>query len=376
MKLLQFDNNSLILDAQEVAQIRYPVAKGATVTIKLDNNHGLAQNDYILIGDVAGTQSELAQISAVVVAGTDIVVSSILFPHNAGVKVFLVKYNQVKFYRAATLLGTKALLSTVAVDADDQFTEFQDDTNTTGYAFFTLYNSTTTTESGYSGGYPYTLLKSTARGKIREIFQGFYKRPYDENFFTALADAVEAEIYAIKRWRFREKGVTFNSVASQQSYTLTEAGATDLGQLVYATYDGDPLQVIRLKTHKFLNWSTIVTTIPRAIVEWEGKIYMTPMPDGIKVVELYYYKNSSGFTDDTTETGVQLPLAIAARLAQHFWTGEDDKKASSYEKLFLQTISAMKINDKKQVSVFPSLTDSRTSRLTIYNQFDNPQITI
>ena len=103
---------------------------------------------------------------------------------------------------------------------------------------------------------------------------------------------------------------------------------------------------------------------------------MTPMPDGIKVVELYYYKNSSGFTDDTTETGVQLPLAIAARLAQHFWTGEDDKKASSYEKLFLQTISAMKINDKKQVSVFPSLTDSRTSRLTIYNQFDNPQITI
>jgi hypothetical protein len=376
MKILKFDNLSAIVDAPEVAQIRYPVAAGATVTIKLDNNNGLAQNDYLLIGEIGGTQSEIAQISAAVVAGTDIVVSSLKFPHNAGVKVYLLKYNQVKFYHTDTLTGSKTIITTAAIDVDNLFTEYRDGTNSTGYLFFTLYNSTTADESGYSGAYPYSLLKNSSRANIRAIFKGLYQRTYDESLFELLCDAVEAEIYAIRRWRFREKRVVFNSAASQQSYTLAEAGAEDLGQLIYATYDGDPLEVIRMKTHKRLNWSTIVTTIPRAIWEWEGSLYMTPTPDGIKVIELYYYKNSSGFTDDTTETGVQLPLAIAARLAQHFWTGEDDKKASSYEKLFLQTISAMKMNDIKQVSVFPSLTDNRLANTSVLNQIDYPSIEI
>lgn len=377
-KLLEFDNKSLMSDAEEVAHIRVPVAAGATVTIKLDNNEGLAQNDYILIGEIGGTQSEVAKISAAVVAGTDIVVTTLVFPHNAGVKVYLLKYNQVKFYRAATLAGTKTLLTggTVAIDADDEFTSFSDSANTTGYAFFTLYNSTTAVESGFSGGYPYTLLKMSSRAKIRQMFQGFYKRPYDASLFDILCDAIEAEIYAIRMWRFREKRVVFNTVASQQAYTLAEAGAEDLGQLIYATYDGDPLSVIRIKNHKLLNWVTIVAQTPRAIWEWQGSLNMTPIPDGIKVVELYYYKNSSGFTDDTTETGVQLPLAVAARLAQHFWTGEDDNKAKAYENIFLQTISAMKLNDKKQVSSFPSLTDNRNVNMSVLNQINNPSIDI
>ena len=376
MKLLKFDNLSAVVDAPEVAQIRYPVASGSAVTIKLDNNNGLAQNDYILIGEIGGTQSEIAQISAAVVAGTDIVVSSLKFPHNAGVKVYLIKYNQVKFYHTETLTGEKTIITTLAIDVDNEFTEYRDGTNSTGYLFFALYNSTTADESGYSGAYPYSLLKNSSRANIRALFKGFYKRGYDESFFELLCDAVEAEIYSIRRWRFREKRVVFNTTASQQSYTLAQAGAEDLGQLIYATYDGDPLTVIRMKVHKRLNWSNIVTTNPRAIWEWEGSLYMTPIPDGIKVVELYYYKNSSGFTDDTTETGVQLPLVIAARLAQHFWTGEDDKKAASYEKLFLQTISAMKLNDIKQVSVFPSLTDSRLVNTSILDQTENPSIVI
>jgi hypothetical protein len=300
----------------------------------------------------------------------------LVFPHNAGTKVYKLNYNQVKFYRSVTETGAKTLLATSDLDVDNKFTDYKDSTNSSGYAFFTLYNSTTASESGYSGGYPYALLKSTTRSKIRQNFESFYQRPYNEDVFDNLCDSVEAEIYAIRRWRFREKRVTFSTVASQQAYTLAEAGAEDLGQLIYATYDGDPLVPIRIKEHKLMNWSTIVTTVPRVIWEWEGGLNLTPIPDSIKTVELYYYKNAGGFTDDTSETGVQLPLAISARLAQLFWIGEDEKKAQSYEKLFLQTIQAMKINDKKQVSIFPSLTDSRIVNLNVYDQIENPSITL
>jgi hypothetical protein len=360
----------------EIAQIRVPVSAGSSVQITLDNNNGLAQNDYVLIGEMGGTQTEIAKINAAVSAGQVIQVDTLVFPHGEGTKIYLLKYNQIKFYRAATIAGAKTLLTTKAIDADNIFTEYQDTVNSTGYAFFTLYNSTTADESGYSGAYPYTLLKSSTRAKIRALMQSFYGRAYEEETFQALCDAAEAEVFAIKRWRFREAYTTFTTTNAQQAYSLATLGITDFGQLVYATYNGDPIIPIRIKTHKLLNWSTIVTTTPRAIWEWAGSLYLTPIPDGAKTVELYYYKNSSGFDDETSETAIQLPIAIAARVAQWMWIIENPKKAAEYEKMYLQTISAMKINDKKEVSVFPALTDNRLSKMSVFDQFDNPSIDI
>lgn len=360
MKILSVKNES-ILDLVTVnAILKIPVAAGSSVSMTLDDNTGLSDNDYILVGEIGKGKTEIAQIGATVTRGVTIVVDTLVFSHNAGTPIRKIPYNQVKFYRAATLAGEKSALgSAVAIDVEKEFTSYEDSTNTTGYGFFTFYNSTTAAESGYSAGFDYAELSAGTREKIREFVTSphNWNKKLDEATFTALCDFAESEIFAIKRWRFREKTVSFSSVASQQAYTLSEAGATDLGQLMYATYDGDPVFPVSLRVHKRLNWNSIQEGTPRTVCEFDGSLYFTPIPPEVKTIVLYYYKNSIGFTNETTETEIKLPQAVAFRILQDLWATADMKKSQYFERRYMQTISAMKLDDMKQVSKFPALSD-------------------
>jgi hypothetical protein len=360
MKILQLKNESIMDLVTTEAILKSPVAAGSSVTMTLDDNTGLSNADYVLVGEIGKGKTEIATINAAVTRGTAIQVATLVFPHNAGTPVRKIPYNQVKFYRAATLAGTKSQLgSAVAIDVEKEFTSYEDSANSTGYGFFTFYNSTTTAESGYSAGFNYADLSARSRDKIREFVTSphNWNKKLDEATFVALCDYAEAEIFSIKRWRFREKTVSFSSVASQQAYTLAEAGATDLGQLMYATYDGDPVFPVSLRVHRRLNWNSTQTGKPRTVCEYGGNLEFTPTPSEVKPVILYYYKNSSGFADETSETAVKLSQAIAFRILQDLWAMVDMNKSQYFERRYLQTISAMKIDDNKQASRFPSLSD-------------------
>jgi len=377
MKLLQFSNQSLMLLATEAAILKSASAAGSAVNLTIDDNSDIAQNDYMFFGEVGKPKSEIFKVNAAVTAGTVIQADTLVFSHGVGTPLYRVPYNQVKFYRAETLGGDKSLLATVSIDADNEFTTYIDTTNTTGYLFFTLYNSTTAAESDYSAGFSYASIPYGSRIKIREFVTSPHNwaKPLDDTLFDTLCDAAEAEIFAIKRWRFREATATFNSVASQQAYTLAEAGATDLGQIIYATYDGNPVMPIDIKSHKNLNWNVLTTGTPQTVWEWNGSLYFTPIPSAVESIVINYYKNSSGFTDETSETEVQLPIAIAFRVLQDLWATSDKEKSRYFESRYLQTISAMKINDLKQVSHFPALTDSGLDKEAVNNQVDFPTIT-
>lgn len=360
MKILSLKNSSILDLVTTEAILKVPVAAGSSVVMTLDDNTGLTNGDYVLIGEIGKGKTEIGVINAAVTRGVTIQITTLVFPHNAGTPVRKIPYNQVKFYRATTLTGEKTLLgSAVAIDVEKEFTSYEDSTNSTGYGFFTFYNSTTTAESGYSAGFDYAELSANSREKIREFVTSphNWNKKLDEATFTALCDFAEAEIFSIKRWRFREKTVSFSSVASQQAYTLSEAGATDLGQLMYATYDGDPVYPVSLRVHKRLNWNSIQEGTPRTVCEFDGSLYFTPIPPEVKTIILYYYKNSVGFANETSETEIKLPQAISFRILQDLWATSDMKKSQYFERRYLQTISAMKIDDLKQVSKFPALSD-------------------
>ncbi len=376
MKLLQFNNKSLLLLATEVGLIKTPVSAGTNVSVTIDDNSDLAQNDYVLVGVLGKPKSEIAKISAAVTPGTTIVLDTLVFPHNAGTPITKIPYNQLKIYRAETLAGEKTLLTTAEIDADNEYTTYADTINSTGFAFFTLYNSTTATESGYSAGFDYAEVKAGTKIKIRTLVENFYKRPYDETTFGMLCDLAESEIFAMRRWRFREASGTFNTVANQQSYTAAQTGISDLGQMVYATYGGNPIVPVDIKKHKLVNWQPVAVGTPRIIWEWDGVLYISPTPTEIKTVVVDYYKNSSGFTDETAESEVQLPQAIAFRVLQDLWATADPRKSSYFEKRYLQVIAAMKLNDIKQMTKFQALTDNRIANLSVYNQVNSPTIKV
>jgi len=375
MKLLQFNNQALMMLVTENAIIKSPITSGSNKSITLDDNNGLADNDYLLVGEVGKAKSEIAQINASVTPGTAAQVASLVFPHNAGTPIYKIPYNQVKFYHADTIGGTKTLIDTLAIDADSEYTVLVDTDNSTGYLFFTLYNSETTDESDYSGGFNYVSTPYGSRIKIREFVTSphNWNKPLDEDTFRSLCDFAESEIFALKRWRFREKVVSFNSVASQQAYTKTAAGATDLGQLVYATYDGDPVFPVSLRVHKRLNWNSTQEGTPRTVCEFENELLFTPIPSEIKEIELFYYRNSSGFANETTESEIKLPQAIAFRILQDLWATSDQRKSKYFESRYLQTIAAMKLDDVKQVSKFPALSDLKYDDPdSVFDQIEHP----
>lgn len=374
MKILKFSNQSLMLLSTAEAILKNSVVAGSAKDLTIDDNNDFVADDYVLIGEIGKAQSEIFKVNTAVTAGTTIQADSLTFPHNIGKPLYKVPYNQVKFYRSATLAGAKTLLATLNIDADNEYTIYVDSANTTGYLFFTLYNETTTAESDYSAGFSYDNSPYGSRIKIREFVTSplNWNRPLDEDTFNSLCDFAESEIFSIKLWRFREKTATFNSVASQQSYTKTAAGVTDLGQLLYATYDGNPVFPVSLRIHKRLNWNSIQSGIPRTVCEFADSLLFTPVPPEIKVIELFYYKDSIGFADETTESSIKLPQAIGFRILQDLWATSDIRKSQYFEKRYLQTIAAMKIDDLKQVSKFPTLSDSGLDNDSFLDQTEYP----
>lgn len=378
-KRLQFENSSILSDCIEVGTIRTPVSAGASVAVVLDNNNGLAQNDYVLFEEIGTGRAEIAKISAAVSAGTNIQVDTLLFPHNVGVKVYRLAYNQVKFYRADTLTGTKTLLgSAVNIDADDEFTEYIDAVNSTGYVFFALFNSTTSAESDPSSGFPYSIISITAKSKIREFVKKFYKKALDDDTFSFLLESAEDEIYSVRLWRFREKSKTFNSVIGQQAYTFESLSLTDFGTFIYGSFDAlYPLQYITIKEHKALNEGGAVgSAIPQFVFIFADSFYFTPTPSSVGTVEILYYANASGFGEETSETPVQMPQALAFRVLQDLWSMDDAKKAEYWESRYLQIVAVMKGKEREQVGRFAPLTDSRLTKRRVNNSIDYPQITV
>lgn len=376
MKILEFSNLSLMMLVTSTALVKDPVVAGATKDITVDNNNDFAQNDFVLAGEIGKGTSEIFKVNATVTAGTTIQADNLVFPHNAGTPLYKIPYNQVKFYHADTLGGTKTLIgSAVDIDADNEFTTITDDTNTEGYLFFTLYNSQTSAESGYSAGFDYGTIAYGTRIKIREFVTSphNWNKELDEATFNFLCDFAEAEIFSIKRWRFREKITSFSTVIDQKSYTLAEAEATDLGQLLYATYNSKPVMPINLKVHRRLNVNSVQTGTPRYILEFDGNLEFTPTPSEVETVNLYYYRNSVGFTTEATESEVKLPQAIGFRVLQDLWATADIKKSQYFERRYLQTIEAMKLDDFKQASKFPALSDVGNDDLNaFFNQIDFP----
>lgn len=375
-KILQFDNRSIFADiAQEVATLRLPVTAGTDKTLTLDNNSELVNADFVLVEDVATGRAEIAAINQAVTAGTTIRVDTLKFPHAVGVKIYRLKYNQIKFYRAATVAGSKTQLgSTTALDVDDEFTEYVDTVNSTGYAFFTLFNSATSAESDYSSAYPYSLLKLSAKSKIREFVRKFYKSDLDEDLFDMLANTVEDEVFSLYPYHFREATFTFNTEADEADYSFSDLGLTDFGILAGATYNGDPIGFVTYKENQVLNWGALVASNVLVMHIWENSIKFTPAPSAVNPVVLEYWKNAPGFSQETTDTLVSMPQVIAFGILQDLWSMEDTKKSQYWENRKLQTIAAIKRRDEHQVVRFAPLGDSSMSRRSPNDQFTNPSI--
>ena len=127
-------------------------ALGTSLTVQ--DNTGLAQNDFIRIGKFSIERSEIVRISAAVTRGTALTSTAVVFAHPAGSEVERMQFNQWRVYGNATNTPTGAtLIATIDIQVDAPHTTY---INTgTEFAFYLVvaFNSNTSTESDqYSDG--------------------------------------------------------------------------------------------------------------------------------------------------------------------------------------------------------------------------------
>lgn len=142
-------DNEVLIKGQKATRITANAVSGAT-TITVANFNGIADNDYLLLGNFGEPTAEIVQVDGTPTSET-ITVSALGFDHYADTPVTVIPFNKIQFYRAETKGGSKTQLgSDVDIMAYSQKTSYFDETNTTGYGSFRFMNEEDTEYSEYS----------------------------------------------------------------------------------------------------------------------------------------------------------------------------------------------------------------------------------
>jgi hypothetical protein len=343
-------------DELERSYLIQAYSAGATA-LKVQNNDRVLVNSRILIGHMGHEGSEIVTVSAQnTTDNQSLTVGATKFPHSIDDPVFVLRFDQVKFYRSTTgKTGTYTLLTTVDMDIDnDQLATYYDDTAglTTYYYKSALYHSVSTLEAAQSdpvggGGY--------ARGEVGRFIDEFLKEIGDpddsqglrDQVLTWINDCSDDLLLRTKRpYTFLKTRTVLGTTAGLETIDLpTNLWKFDDFEYIY-TPDSDtnidypvrriPYEEFRRKTennnadnsdklqlitideavNKFRLYPTPLTSQPGVIylyfwtkfatIDSEGDTFQTPTPRPYKMYCLEAYTRQKSRTDAT-----QIPLATS-----------------------------------------------------------------
>jgi len=133
-----------------------------------------AANAFLLLGNIGSEDAEVVKIASLVAAtGVITITTPTVFAHSESTRVTILPYNQIRFFHTATTtFGTATpLTGYVNIQASDWFTSYNDESNSTGYGWYTFYNSQTALLSQQSNYIPYTgFSQSTTENLLEDFF--------------------------------------------------------------------------------------------------------------------------------------------------------------------------------------------------------------
>lgn len=166
-----------LADNSPKSNLSSAIQAGAT-SIPVKNINDFQINYYTQLGLTGEERSEIVQVAGTPTGGT-FASGATRFPHPTDTPAFAIKYNQIIIKRSTTgTAGSATAYGTVTITPDQTFTQFEDTTASTGYAYKTqFYNSyldVSSAESNWittSGYGPYTRggLRDAVRRRIKNI---------------------------------------------------------------------------------------------------------------------------------------------------------------------------------------------------------------
>lgn len=160
-----------------------------TTSIEVKNNQQFLANQRILIGEPGLAYTEVVTTGSPSANGTTIPIGATLYSHEADTPIYLLQFDQGKFYRSINGIdGNYTLLANNPVNLDftseDLSTTYNDNSSQAGYYYkMTVFNSISSVESAFTD--PIPAITGWARNQAGYLI---------EQVYTELADANEENL--------------------------------------------------------------------------------------------------------------------------------------------------------------------------------------
>ena len=208
MAVITLSNQNLVIATPQTFLPNDTTAGVTTLTVA--NTAGFQDGQVIIIGTLGNEKSEIAQLNSVVDATTLTLNGATTFPHSASSTINVVQYDYAEFSTASTVDGSKTVLATVPVWADNLSTNYIDNTVSSGYYFGRFYDSISGDFSSYSSpipveGYGIYSARAIIDAALGEINKQTSEVLTDQFAFQML-DAFQTDVLKeLKRWSFMQK---------------------------------------------------------------------------------------------------------------------------------------------------------------------------
>ena len=289
-----------------------PVTAGGTV-LPIKNTNTFNAQWAIQIGNTGEERSEIKLVSSI--SGLNLQTTGTLtFDHPTDTPVYSIKYDQVIFKRSTSgTAGTATALSngTVTIQPDQLFTQFDDTSAQSGYAYkASFYNSVTAEETADSDWLTTTGYSFYSRAKIRERIK---EKLYDAGFIRSdetinnwinewLETMNNAAIHVNQDYCIGTANVAFGTAGLG---TITASDFKDIRK-VDVTFDGNNYYTAqRISQTDFIPQQQFVASYPVYYPFGDNVIGIKPS-DTAGTARISYYASAAPLTDDADE----LPLVM------------------------------------------------------------------
>ena len=205
MRTIKVSNQDLLQDADHTSLSSSATAAGSTLTVY--SIADFATDQALIIGEFGQEGSEIIKTHASTdPSGTTITLASALVKsHPKDTKVYIIPYDQVQFFYAATEDGSKTTLSTSDVNEESDETTYSDTTYTSGYYFTRFYNSIDNTHSDYSDAIPYGGFADNTVGYVIDLAMKETNKKFSDTLtYEMLTNEINACLRFVrgklKRW--------------------------------------------------------------------------------------------------------------------------------------------------------------------------------
>lgn len=310
-------------DNLEKSYLSNSYAAGVT-SIVVRNNSGMAVDDRIMLGEMGNEKTEIVTISAVNADKITLTVGATKFPHSADDPVYVLKYDQIKFYRSTTTIdGSYSSVATVDMDVDNAEceTRYDDANGLTSYFYkIAFYHSIDTLESSLSDAYPGNGYSRRQVGyiindfftEVGDLGQQYMTVPQALNVMNECNDDLTTQ--SRKPYRFLKTSENKTVTADNDRVALpTDLLALDRIRYNYvsgATDRSDDIQIKDIEEFEYVKYDNNATNSDElqfiAIDESTDEIalYPTPATTQSNKLKVFYWKKFSDFDSlgDTIET--------------------------------------------------------------------------